>query len=337
MKTIMIGNGVKDEIIKILFESIETNQSLKKILLLENNITDKSAIFISKFLSQNESLEVLDLSVNKIGSIGALKIFKSLNNNKCLKEINLSKNSLENFGFFSVLNSNSTLESINLSDSNLREKNLEDLSKHLRGNCFIKKICLRNTNFSKNGFISLFSSLQNNKSVEYIDISGNGSSFDCNIVLKCFEKNKTISHFICDENWIGSEFLESFLKVISYSENVTHLSFIKNDLSEEISLFFPDFLKNNFSIVFLDLQQNNFSHFAVEKILSSLGSNSSLRFFEYSLNTSSGDLKKKFTQITTKNKMLYSLKILLLLIRRRKESVISCLPRRLLIYFFRFL
>jgi len=101
------------------------------------------AIYItSLLLRKNNSLEKLVLSGDQINDNGVIYITAALKNNKTLKYLDLSGNLIGNKGASSItnliLNYNSSLEVIDLSNNDIDQEQIEDITKKNKTSTLIK-------------------------------------------------------------------------------------------------------------------------------------------------------------------------------------------------------
>lgn len=84
-------------------------------------------------LKNNKSIETLNLSGNRINDKGVIFITSALKNNKTLKYLDLSDNLITNKGVNSItsliLNYKSSLEVLDLSNNNIDQEQIEDITK----------------------------------------------------------------------------------------------------------------------------------------------------------------------------------------------------------------
>jgi len=90
LKSLELGGWVLDEDLVVeMAKALETNTSLRSLVMLDNHITDKGCMALAKTLTVNQTIERLDLSSNHITDTGCQALANSLASNRSLKEIGL--------------------------------------------------------------------------------------------------------------------------------------------------------------------------------------------------------------------------------------------------------
>jgi len=93
LKSLELGGWVLDEDLVLgMAKALETNTSLRSLIMLDSNITNRGCIALSNMLAVNKTIERLDLSYNRISDAGAIALAQSLIHNSSLKEIGLFGN-----------------------------------------------------------------------------------------------------------------------------------------------------------------------------------------------------------------------------------------------------
>ncbi|KAL8569742.1 hypothetical protein ACOMHN_007265 [Nucella lapillus] len=111
-----------------------------------NNITDEGAVILANMLAENTTLEEINLMCNDIGPAGAEALAKALHTNEALKMMRLNGNKLESkeqkggMYFAQALQINTTLQHLDLGDTDLRTESLIALATVLLHNTSLKSI-----------------------------------------------------------------------------------------------------------------------------------------------------------------------------------------------------
>jgi hypothetical protein len=93
LKSLELGGWVLDEdLVLKMAKALETNDSLRSLIMLESHITNKGCIAIAEMLKKNKTIERLDLSYNRISDPGCTALANTLRHNTTLKEIGLFGN-----------------------------------------------------------------------------------------------------------------------------------------------------------------------------------------------------------------------------------------------------
>jgi Leucine Rich repeat len=93
LKSLELGGWALDEeLVLKMASALETNHSLKSLIMLDSSISNTGCVALSKMLAVNKTIERLDLSYNRISDPGCSALANSLVHNTSLKEIGLFGN-----------------------------------------------------------------------------------------------------------------------------------------------------------------------------------------------------------------------------------------------------
>lgn len=162
LKSLELGGwALDDELVIKMATALETNNSLRSLVMLHSHITDKACAALAKTLAVNQTIERLDLSYNCISDLGCIALANSLIYNNSLKEIGLFGNTQVNSRaiFLRIIqNSNMTLEDLLLDSEWDAEINF-----YLNLNRIGRRCLLRNEKVSRGAWVETLSEVQGEK------------------------------------------------------------------------------------------------------------------------------------------------------------------------------
>ena len=240
-----------------VFRSIENISSLKTINCAHIMIADVALDELTAFLLQNTELEELDISGNNLQTTGAIQLFQNIKyfttlkmlniaNNRItdeatksianvlsncneLVELNLSHNNLRNMSTFDYLTS-SNLTKIDLSNNNIDNQTVSELSVFLSHYTKLEELNLANNNLQTTGAIELFKNLTC-ITLKIINISGNHITIGASSrIAKTLSMNKKLQEVDMSCNTLKEVGVREILSSINIS-NVTKLNISDNMIS----------------------------------------------------------------------------------------------------------
>ena len=167
------GNNIRDKGLKTLLTTMSTtNKNITHLDLSSNNFTLEDYNSIIEYLKVDPILNSLDISGNKLDLKSSINLGATLCSVKNVKSLNMAK-----MGIISDLIPN-LFKSFNLEEIILDENSLEGvgllmLGKGFMGNKILKKISLKNTQFSSIGLASLLGILKNTKDFKELHLENN--------------------------------------------------------------------------------------------------------------------------------------------------------------------
>jgi hypothetical protein len=165
----------------------------------------------------------------------------------------------------------------------------------------------------------------------HIKYSGLGDD-NIEMILKIL-KEKKLTYLNLMNNkltHLGAKLLFDYL---AEDDSLEILNLMHNNITEGNNLF--DFLKSNYTLCILGITGNQLSLSAQENLLENLSNNHTLN--NILLSSDHQQIFQSIQKILVENKEKKPIKLLILLIRREKSTVLSTLPRRLLIYLLKFI
>ena len=303
------SNKIGDEGCEFLSEGIIKNDSLIELNINKNEITNKGIKYISKALLNKKNIMILSAAENEIIDIeedlyallgwcknvvlsgnplnknGIIRLLQGCENNKLiknmrfkvmdeneiynfkcfndnLKEFDLSYNHKMNISLLKNILSLRNISKLDLRSNNLGDKNISIIADYIKEKEIpLKVLNIQSNEISSVGSLSLSEMLKNNKHLKIINLAGNPLGY------------KGVK-YLCDSISLNSNVLEELL--LNYTKCN---DYCKNDLY--------NMLINNHKLKVLSLIGNNFHNKGLDKILSSLKLNKTLK------SLSIGDNKNK--------------------------------------------
>jgi Ran GTPase-activating protein (RanGAP) involved in mRNA processing and transport len=162
------GNKIESIGTKFLSCGME-NWSIAKLDLSLNQIEDSGSKHLSKALRLNHSLTFLKLYQNKIEEIGSEFLSRMLKVNNSITEFNMSDNTLIAQSFFTSIEKNTSLLSLDLSNTGLNSDAANFISEYLRENQTLRSLDLKNNSgLHKEGVKVISECILNNNTLLHI-------------------------------------------------------------------------------------------------------------------------------------------------------------------------
>jgi hypothetical protein len=144
------GNKLGDSMMKAMMTALQksTGSSPLECLYLSNNNINTSSRGLAEFISETRSLRVLDISWNCLRAEGVGEIMASLAMNNSIKELRMGWNSMGQGSLKSLvhlcqmLHTNSTLEIMDLTSNQIKEKVAAVIISSLPSNATLKSLIL---------------------------------------------------------------------------------------------------------------------------------------------------------------------------------------------------
>lgn len=256
----------------IIFSQIIQRQIEKQIknnkLILSNYNLKNNFNYLQNSLNRFNNLQAIEISHSS-------SMIKSILNNtmKSLKILNLSYNNIDdNIGialFTSLLNCPNLLQ-LNLSNNNISYKTIknQNTKKYLTNQELkLKKLNLSNNLLGSNGAISLFDSLQNNNSLNMLNLSFNGidtNVFNQNCVETFFSENRCLFSFNYEGNYLPSNEVELLIRCLVTNTSINYLYLGNNQITDESLDYIGYLISHNANINSLDISYNNITNKGID-------------------------------------------------------------------------
>ena len=342
-------NNLGDIGVEILINSIKNSKSLIYLNISSNGITYKGGESIFKNIANHQSLidfnictiEGSNKNRNRLTSVGIKDIELYLKNNRLIEFLNICGNSIKNEGFILVckgMNDNHSINSLNISHNEIEEKGIIqglkcikssikqltflDISKNNIMNegvitltnklKFFPNLISLNISFCGfefKGFRHLIKSLQYNRKIEKLNVSGNrikSKNFDSIkdyfsfIGLKSLNMSKC---HLCDDSILElGECLEQ-------NFTIKKLNISDNELTDDGFRPFSQLFLKNLVLENFDCSSNFITDAGVRDFIKSLESNSSLKSINLYDNQLHSEIGNLIFEILQKNKTLISINL----------------------------
>jgi hypothetical protein len=237
---------VSDAFTPFFYECLHNCNNIQQMSIKPFN---QGVIFIPKEDLVPKNLTFLDLSNSYMSTVNIINLASLISKNSKIQELNLSSTHLKETDMGILFNMNlpinQTLEKINLSFNNIKNKGLINLVQYLTQNTSIIIIQLASIEISDDGFMPLFQ-LLGSRFFNFLDLGQNSCSdiaFSCLLKLLASDKNLfslKLNDFFTD----NSKFL-SILKCLSGNSSLREIILNGNVISSKSLIGLIEFFKMN--------------------------------------------------------------------------------------------
>ena len=302
---------------QIIFEELCEQQSIIDLNISSiegtnrNRLTATGIKNIPTFLKKNLFIEKLNLGGNSIKNEGFILLSKGLNNNNNIINLNISNNDIHSKGLTKGLNliTNCKIYSLNLSNNPILDEGIEKLTESTKNFPNLHKLNVSNCGFEFHGFELLMNSLQFNKRIEYLDVSGNNiRSSNYERLKPCFE-TFGVRYLNMSKCSLGNESAYYLGECIKGNETIKYLNISQNKISDIGFKSYVNLFSTNNSIEVFDCSVNFISDLTAKDFIKNMKFNRSLKkinFFDNQLKNEMGNL---FIEILEANKNLVNINL----------------------------
>ncbi|KAL4468589.1 hypothetical protein ABPG74_005092 [Tetrahymena malaccensis] len=223
-----------------MVQSVLQHPSVSKLRLLSlknSSLTAKSLVQITTNLPI--SIQEINLEQNRLGSHDlsfALTPLLQSRNYPYLKSLNIENNKIGDLGFHSILSSlqKSSLSILNISNNNLTDASSEGISLFLKESQEINELYLHWNKFSSQGGIAIAKGLEQNISLQVLDMSYNGLGnpkgvkSGLKIIKSCSHQFGQIKHLDLSFNMLTKEETVEISNFLSKSNYQLGLHYLGN-------------------------------------------------------------------------------------------------------------
>ena len=289
--------------------ALENISSLKVLGLENNDISNEAANALAAAIKTNKSLVKLWLGGNQLGS-SIVVVVNALKGISTLKELvlNDNKNRSENLApaLASVVTQNKFIEKLLLSDNNLNDRGVIEISSSLCKSSRLKCINLQNNNITQDAAEALASVISSNTGLEELHLGNNQLQLGVIKIAAAHYSN------ILKQLWLrGNELYDKGASVILQSllnlSTLLILDLSFNHLSSESADSIAVVIGNNCSLQQLWLDGNNLLTRGVVIIASALRKLSSLRTLSLCSNGITDNAAEEISNVITSNVSLLDL------------------------------
>ena len=234
-------NNIGEKGGEALASVLKSNPKLTKLQFGGNDFR-KSSIMISEALQSISSLESLDLSNNSLPEEVGIELAAAIQSNRTLKHLLLHSNNLQSSvdSILQALSKLSTLELLDLHNSNLTSIAVKGLENVIVNNVGLQYLYLNDNNLGK-GLINIFKVLQSISSLKELNISNNNFMNDVTADLTVANKLRVFLEFMFQRSNYQDYMEIVFLKQLyNASKSVTIVTLV-----EEGDRALASFLQNN--------------------------------------------------------------------------------------------
>jgi len=227
-------SGGKAPGITNIIESLEVNQSVRKLRIRYTEMACEGAKTLARALRVNQTITTVDLTGNEIGDEGIEELSEALKVNRSVTSLVLTYNQIDCSieALAAVFTVNQTLADLEIRENKAQSFNVEPLAEALKTNRTIKRLVLAgNRQIGKEGVKSL---------------------------LEMLKVNKTITHFDFSQSLLGDEGAQTLAEAISVNQTVTNLNVERTEIGTEGAKLLAEAFKINRTIIELSLASNFF-------------------------------------------------------------------------------
>ena len=277
-KLLLKGNGLDDDGMILIAQSLCRLSSLKVYNLQDNNVTERSAEALASVISSNTGLEELYFGNNYI-NLGIGKIAVSLQKISALKKLNLDNNNITEHvakQLSGAIRSNISLDGIWLSDNCLGSSTAIVVNA-LKGLSTLKILDLNNNkNRSKELAPAIASVVSKNKSLKILSLSGNNLGDDgIATIARSLCKHVRLKILCLQNNNMTEKSAESLASVISSNTKLKELYLGNNNLQLG-TIKIAISLQTISTLKVLDLTNNSMTEQVTKELSVAIGNNPSL-------------------------------------------------------------
>ncbi len=190
--------------------------NLQSLTLCGFIIAPEAAEILAKLVTNNQSLHYADFDLNKLGSDGIRILCRSIKNCS-LEELSLSCNSIgpEAGQYLAhLINNNSSIQKILLDDNELGSEGIVALTKGIC-NCCVKLMDISGNDIGPGAGAALAELINNNQSMNVINLSDNQLNSDDIIALSTNLKGCSMENIDLSLNHISSDAGEALVDLIT--------------------------------------------------------------------------------------------------------------------------
>ena len=277
-KLILLQSEIGDSGAASLAKVMETNSTLTLMYLGDDNIFDCHAAAFAKALQVNSTLTTLSLSENYIGDLGAAAIAKAMEVNSTLENLVLCRNEIGDSGAAAMakaVEQNSTLKSLDLSDNDIGDSGAAAMAKALEVNSTLTYLDLSNNGIDDLGAIALAEAMRINSTLTKLDL---GSELVSASAAAEAEKMELCSGFCV--RWYGSGVGDSgavaLAKAIEITRTLTYFALSGGEIGDTGVLALAKAMESNSTLTELDLSRNDIGDSGAAALAEAMKRNSTL-------------------------------------------------------------
>ena len=310
------SNGITFKGGEAVFKKLINQQSLLdfNISTLEgsnknrNRLTSSGIKDIIEYLKNNFLIEFLNISGNSLKNEGFILLCKGLNENQSLNTLKISQNEIEEKGIIQGLKyiklSISKLAILDISKNKIMDEGLISLTNQLKFFPNLYSLNLSFCGFEFKGFEHLMKTLQYNRKLEILNVSGNrlrSKYFDSLKPYFSFIGIKSLNMskcYLCDESAFELGFC------IEQSFTIKKLNISDNEITDDGFRTFSTLFYKNFVVEYFDCSSNFITDAGVKDLIKSLEVNNSLKSINLYDNQLHNEIANLIIEVLETNKTL---------------------------------
>ena len=229
-----------------------------------------------------------------------------------ISDLDLSKilNESEAAPLSQVLAANSSVTSLDLSDSYIHDSGAASLSQALATNSSLTSLDLSNNGIGDSGATSLSQALATNSSLTSLDLSDNGiGDSGAASLSQALATNSSLASLNVNDNDIGASGAASLSQALATNSSLTSLDLSANSIGGSGAAFLSQALATNSSLTSLDLTANSIGDSGAASLSQALATNSSLTSLNLSQNWLRDDGATSLSQALATNSSLTRLNL----------------------------
>ena len=277
-KLLLSDNGLNDDGVIRIAESLCKHSKLKTLNLQNNNITEKAAGALASVISSNSGLEQIYLGNNQL-QLGVIKIARELKKLSTLKVLDLISNGMTEQvvdELVAAIRINKSLEKLWLNNNHLRSSTVVVVNDLKEISSLTELYLNDNTDRIKELAPAISSVLAKNKLLGKLSLRDNGLNDDGVIkIAQSLCKHSKLKALNLQNNNITEKAAEALASVISSNTELQKLYLGNNQLQLGV-IKIARGLKNISSLKVLDLSNNNITEQAADELAAAIRFNKSL-------------------------------------------------------------
>ncbi|KYR02709.1 hypothetical protein DLAC_00171 [Tieghemostelium lacteum] len=280
------------------------NQDLLTLDLSSGQLSESNGTLLADFIRINQNIQHLNLCNNDFYE-KSVDIAEALQFNTSLISLNISNSKSSNLigkVLSKSLTYNRTLKKLNISHTKLSSSGILELSLALKDNRIqLQSLNLDDTDLSEKGSILIGDALATNQHLEMVYMNFNSIQYKgSKSIGKALKHNNTLKVLHLGYNQIGVKGLKSISKYLKSNSTLKELSIKNNLIPEKGGIILTDALKSNHSLETLNLRGNLLGMKFGNSLSKLLQQNSTLASLDLSHNHLPKDMVYKIYQFLKK-------------------------------------
>eukprot|EP01028_Stygiella_incarcerata_P012978 TRINITY_DN81007_c0_g1_i1.p1 TRINITY_DN81007_c0_g1~~TRINITY_DN81007_c0_g1_i1.p1 ORF type:complete len:1144 (+),score=386.39 TRINITY_DN81007_c0_g1_i1:84-3434(+) len=234
------GNRIGNDGARFVGQYAKKNRVLMEINLRFNLIGSAGAASLATSLRQHPRLESFNLSSNQVGSKGCAEIASAMSKCPALRRLELFANRIGAQGASAIaqhLYSSSSLVVLNLWNNSLGPSGGRHIGILLhRHNVRLRELYVGANDLQDEGMIALARGLQENRSLQILDLSSNhATDRSADAVAVALKQNESLHQINLRGNLLTAAGCRRLVSVILSKDHIRHINLSENDVSAEES------------------------------------------------------------------------------------------------------